>query len=173
MVAGALIVLIVGLKYGLPVLLVAFPFAAGGANFILDTVDGDLLIPLGLSDPVYQTIDKSADWVTYVFMVIAARRWPIWRIVLGLFIFRSVGQALFFITGDELMFFFFPNFLEPLFLAYATIRFFRRDGAHEFYRRHIVVIWVVVVLYKLQDEWITHVANVDRSDLIQQLLPPW
>ncbi|MEX2447061.1 MAG: hypothetical protein WD734_06945 [Dehalococcoidia bacterium] len=163
------IALIVALKYLLPVALIPFPFFAGWANFVLDTVDGDLLIPLGLSDPVYQRIDKSADWVTYVFMVAAAWRWPIRRIVVALFLFRSVGQALFFVTGDEIVFFLFPNFLEPLFLAYATILFFRRSDGHAFYRRHIVVVWAIVVLYKMQDEWITHVGNVDRTDLLRGL----
>jgi hypothetical protein len=28
----------------------------------------------------------------------------------------------------------------------------------------------VIVIYKLQDEWITHVGNIDRSDLLRQLL---
>ena len=42
---------------------------------MLDAVDGDLLILLGLSDPVYQQVDKSADYVTYVCMVAAAWRW--------------------------------------------------------------------------------------------------
>ena len=31
------------------------------------------------------------------------------------------------------------------------------------------MIWVFVVAYKLQDEFITHVANVDRSELIGRL----
>ena len=41
---------IVVAKFAIPVLIVRFPFAAGWANFVLDTVDGDLLIPLGLED---------------------------------------------------------------------------------------------------------------------------
>lgn len=168
-----LIALVVALKFGLPVLLIPFPFAAGWANFVLDTVDGDILIPLGLSDPVYQRLDKSADWVTYVFMVVAAWRWPIRWVVVALFLFRSVGQALFFITEDELMFFFFPNFLEPLFLAYATIRVFKREEPYAFYRRHLLWVWAIVILYKMQDEWITHVGNIDRSELLGRLLPPW
>jgi hypothetical protein len=160
---------LVALKYLLPVLLIPFPFAAGWANFVLDSVDGDLLIPLGLPNEVYQRIDKSADWVTYVFMVAAAWRWPMRRVVIALFLFRSIGQALFFVTEDEFVFFLFPNFLEPLFLGYATIAFFKGGGAPGFYRRHIIAIWAIVVLYKMQDEWITHVGNVDRTDLIRGL----
>jgi hypothetical protein len=45
-VAG--IALIIAAKFALPLLIIRFPFAAGWANFFLDGVDGDLLIPLGL-----------------------------------------------------------------------------------------------------------------------------
>jgi hypothetical protein len=63
----------------------------------------------------------------------------------------------------------FPNFLEPLFLAYATIAFFKETNAYAFYQKHKIIIWAVVIGYKLQDEWITHIANVDRSELILKL----
>ena len=108
------IVVIIGAKYLVPVLLVPFPFAAGWANFVLDTIDGDLLIPLGLEDATYQPIDKAADYVTYIFMVISAwrGRWPILKWIVAFFVLRTVGQALFFITGNEAIFFYFPNFLE-------------------------------------------------------------
>ena len=165
----ALIAVVVAAKYLLPLLLIPFPFLAGWANFVLDSADGELLIPLGLSDPVYQQIDKSADYVTYAFMVVAAWRWPLRRVIVALFALRTVGQALFFITGNEIVFFFFPNFLEPLFLVYATILFFKRSEAPAFFARYAIVIWVFVVAYKLQDEFITHVANVDRSELIAKL----
>lgn len=164
-----LIGLIVAAKYAIPLLIIPFPFAAGWANFVLDTVDGDLLIPLGLEDGTYQLIDKSADWATYVGMALAARRWLIKRTVLALFAMRTVGQLLFFVTGEEIVFFFFPNFLEPLFLIYATIRHFRPERVGEIYTRYRTPIWVFVVLYKLQDEWITHVGNIDRTETIKSL----
>ena len=53
------VAVIIAAKFAIPVLIVRFPFAAGWANFVLDTVDGDLLIPLGLEDPTYQLIDKA------------------------------------------------------------------------------------------------------------------
>jgi hypothetical protein len=165
-----LLAVIIGLKFALPALIPRLPFAAGWANFVLDAVDGDILIPLGLDDFWYQRIDKLADWVTYVFMVIAGRKWPVGRWLLILFGVRTVGQALFFVTGDERAFFLFPNFLEPLFLIYATIRVVKKDEAGAFYGRHRLAVWAVVVLYKLQDEWILHVANIDRTDFVRRHL---
>ena len=166
---AALVLLVVALKYLLPLLLIPFPFAAGWSNFVLDSVDGDILVPLGLEEGLYQNVDKSADYVTYICMVIAAWRWPLRRAVIALFALRSVGQALFFLTGEEIVFLLFPNFLEPLFLAYASIAFLKRSEAPAFFERHAVAIWLVVVCYKLQDEYVTHVANVDRTELLGRL----
>ncbi|HEV7200061.1 MAG TPA: hypothetical protein VGO32_04575 [Candidatus Limnocylindria bacterium] len=177
----AAIVLIVAAKFVIPLLIIRFPFAAGWANFVLDGIDGDLLIPLGLPNDIYQPVDKITDWVTYVAMVVVGYRsqWPIRRLMLGLFLFRSIGQVAFLLTGEELFLALFPNFLEPLFLVTATILAWQRVVRHNpdwreasfaFLRRHRWPIGILIVVYKLQDEYFTHVANVDRSDFLQQLL---
>jgi len=165
------IVAIIAAKVLVPVLIVPFPFVAGWTNFVLDTVDGDLLIPLGLEDSTYQPIDKAADYLTYIFMVVAAWKgsWPILKWVIGFFVLRSVGQLLFFITDNEAVFFYFPNFLEPLFLIYATILFFKKDEAPAVFHRRRIPIAIFIFLYKMQDEYITHIGNFDRSELIQDL----
>ncbi len=175
------IALIVVAKFGLPLLIIPFPFAAGWANFFLDGVDGDLLIPLGLPDAIYQPVDKIADWVTYVAIVVVAYRndWPTRRLMLGLFLFRTVGQVSFLLTGNELLLAVFPNFLEPVFLVTATIlaweRAIRRlpnwrERAFAVLGRYRWLIGTLIVVYKLQDEYFTHVANIDRSDFFRQLI---
>lgn len=164
---------IVALKFLIPVGIVFSPFWFGWANFVLDTIDGDILIPLGLDDSIYQPVDKLADWATYIAMVVAAYRyrWPIRRWVLGLFLFRSVGQTLFLATGGETWLFVFANYLEPIFLIYATAIFFTHsvEGGHAWFHQHRVVIIVAVIIYKLQDEYVTHIGNIDRTDLIINL----
>lgn len=175
------IVLIIAAKFGLPLLIVPFPFAAGWANFFLDSVDGDLLIPLGLPNETYQPVDKITDWVTYVAIVVVGFRnaWPTKRLMLGLFLFRSIGQVGFLLSGNELLLAFFPNFLEPLFLVTATILAWERVIRHlpdwqergfAILHRHRWLIGTLIVVYKLQDEYFTHVANVDRSEFFQRLL---
>ena len=172
--------LIVAAKFLVPLLIIRFPFAAGWANFVLDGVDGDLLVPLGLPNETYQPVDKITDWVTYVAIVIVGFRneWPTRRLMLGLFAFRSIGQVGFLLTGNELLLAAFPNFLEPLFLVTATILAWERTVRHlpdwqergfAILRRHRWLIGTLIVLYKLQDEYFTHVANVDRSDLFTRL----
>lgn len=168
-------------KIVLPLLIIPFPFAAGWANLVLDSVDGDLLIPLGLDPAVYQLLDKSTDWLTYVAMVVVGfrNRWPIRWLLLGLFIFRSIGQLAFLLTENEILLALFPNFLEPLFLVTATLLAWNRTVRHRVdwrerafgtLRRHRWVIGLLIVLYKLVDEWITHIGNVDRTDWFRDLL---
>jgi len=166
-----LTILIITLKFLIPLGIVFSPFYFGWINFILDTIDGDLLIPLGMTDANYQPIDKIADWATYVGMVFASwrLRWKIRKWIYGLFIFRSIGQIVFLLFGDERIFFIFPNFLEPLFLIYATVVLFKKGSAYEFYLRHKIWIWLFIIIYKMQDEWITHIGNIDRSDILQSL----
>lgn len=175
------IALIVAAKFALPLLIIRFPFAAGWANFILDSVDGDLLVPLGLPNETYQPVDKVSDWVTYGAIVVLGYRnaWPTRRLMLGLFLFRSVGQVGFLVTGNELLLAAFPNLLEPLFLVTASILAWERAIRHlpdwqaqgfAVLHRHRWLTGTLIVLYKLQDDVFTHVANVDRSDFLQQLL---
>ncbi len=172
--------LIIFLKFALPVMIPFVPFLAGWGNFVLDTIDGDLLIPLGLADTTYQPIDKIADWATYIGMVVLAykMRWPFKTLVMGLFVFRSIGQLLFLLTRKELVFFLFPNFLEPFFLIVVSMLAFQRvvrrhkqwrEQAYQAVFRYKWLIGLFVVVYKMQDEYITHVGNIDRSELIQRL----
>jgi hypothetical protein len=165
-----LVVAVIAAKFLLPVAYLRFPFAAGWANFALDSLDGDILIPAGLDPGLYQTLDKAADWVTYLFIFLWAWRRPIRREITATFALRTVGQAMFFATHDEMMLFFFPNLLEPLFLVYVTIGRFRGgDRAQAIYRAKRVVIWLCILAYKFQDEWFTHVANVDRTEFLKGL----
>lgn len=128
-------------------------------------IDGDILLELGISDYNYQSIDKFADFVSYFFMLLLGMRWSIKKIVIVLFAFRAIGQILFFATRDELMFFYFPNFLEPLMMAYSLILFKRGSDKKAFvtYKKHLFLIWFIIIAYKLFDEWHLHFANIDLS----------
>jgi hypothetical protein len=68
---------VIALKFVVPSLMPRLPFFSAWGNYVLDSVDGDVLLELGLSDETYQTIDKAADYYTYIVMVIVGRRWRI------------------------------------------------------------------------------------------------
>lgn len=165
----ALATLVVSLKFVVPSLMPRFPFVGAWGNYVLDSVDGDVLLELGLPDETYQTIDKAADYFSYVIMLIVGIRWRIKRLVVLLFVHRTIGQALFFTTRNELAFVSFPNFLEPLVLVY-TLLLARHQGreaqAYAGYRRHRAPIWSAIIAYKLWNEWMLHVANADLSQRV-------
>ncbi|MEK7521431.1 MAG: hypothetical protein AAB599_01355 [Patescibacteria group bacterium] len=153
------------LKFLVPVLLLWFPFQAVWGNYFLDVIDGDILLELGLSDPTYQTIDKVADWFSYVFMLILGLRWRIKKTIVALFVYRTIGQFLYFKTGNELMFFYFQNFLEPLVMVYSLILFKQgnEEKAYKTYKKHFILVWGIILAYKLWNEWYLHFANIDLS----------
>ncbi len=160
---------VIALKFVVPSLMPRFPLFGAWGNYVLDVVDGDVLLELGLTDETYQTIDKAADYYSYVIMLVVGLRWRIRRLVALLFIYRTVGQALFFLTRKEIVFLYFPNFLEPLVLIY-TVLLSRHNGresqAYASYQRHRGPIWIILVGYKLWNEWYLHLANIDLSERI-------
>lgn len=157
-------ILIIAAKFILPVIFLFQPLAIW-ANYFLDIIDGDLLMGLGLSDYTYQTIDKAADYFSYIFMLILGLRWRIKKPVLILFIYRTIGQLLFFITRNEQFFFIFQNFLEPLLLVYTFLIFKTKSepNAYKLYQLHRTKIWLGIVIYKVINEWYLHLANIDLS----------
>lgn len=161
-----LIYLIIALKFIVPALMLKFPFVGAWGNYFLDVIDGDILLQLGLSDYTYQTIDKFADYFSYIIMLIVGLRWRIRKLILILFIYRTVGQILFFLTRNELVFFYFQNFLEPLVMAYTLLLLLNKgheDKAYISYRKHLLLIWTIIITYKVWNEWYLHFANIDLS----------
>ena len=146
-----------------------FPVVGAWSNYVLDSIDGDVLLELGLSEETYQTIDKAADFYSYLIMLIVGLRWRIRILIVLLFMYRIVGQLLFFKTRQEIVFVAFPNFLEPLTLAY-TFLLWRAKGSEErayaAYRNHLGRIWILIIAYKLWNEWYLHYANIDLSSRV-------
>ena len=157
--------IIILFKFLVPLFILKFPFQAVWANYILDVIDGDILLSLGMQDSLYQTIDKIADYFSYIIMLVVGLRWRIKKLILIFFIYRTIGQILFFITRNELVFFYFQNFLEPLFMAYSLILFRQKSEEKTYvtYKKHFFLIWAIIIIYKIWNEWYLHFANIDLS----------
>jgi len=157
--------IIIFLKILVPFSMLKFPVFGLWGNYFLDVVDGDILLSLGLTDAAYQIIDKLADLVSYIFMLILGLRWSIKKTIIILFAYRFIGQILFFITGNELVFLYFQNFLEPLMMIYALILFRQKSDkkAYATYKKYFILIWAIVLIYKIWNEWYLHFANIDLS----------
>lgn len=161
-------VVVVALKFLVPPFMLLFPFPAVWINYALDVVDGDILMQFGMNEFTYQTIDKAADYFSYIFMLILGLRWRIRRTIVVLFVYRTIGQVLFFVTRNELVFFYFQNFLEPLVMIYVLLLFKQgsEEKAFQTYKRHFLLIWVIILVYKIWNEWYLHFANIDLSTLL-------
>lgn len=155
------------LKVLIPASMLIAPVFGLWGNYLLDIVDGDILQALGLSDSLYQTVDKSADLISYVFMLLLGLRWHIKKTIIILFIYRLIGQILFFTTHNESVFFYFQNFLEPLMLVYVLLIWKQKSEKSAFvtYKNHWKLIWTIVIAYKLWNEWYLHLANIDLSTI--------
>lgn len=157
---------IVLLKFLVPLVMLKFPFLGAWGNYFLDVVDGDILLELGMSEYFYQTIDKVADYFSYIVMLVLGFRWRIKTTIIVLFVYRTIGQLLFFATRNEMMFFVFQNFLEPLVMAYSLLLLLKKgneEKAHVLYKKHFLVIWITIFSYKVWNEWYLHFANIDLS----------
>lgn len=160
-------IILIVLKIAIPATMLIFPLFGMWGNYLLDIIDGDLLQGLGISDNLYQTIDKTTDLISYFFMLALGLRWHIRKTIIILFVYRFIGQILFFTTRNEMVFFFFQNFLEPLMLIYVLLIFKQKSEtkAYQTYQKHLKIIWVIVIAYKLWNEWYLHLANIDLSTL--------
>lgn len=160
--------LVILLKFLIPLIMLKNPFLGAWGNYFLDVIDGDILLELGLSDSLYQTIDKVADYFSYIIMLLVGIRWRIRKIIIILFIYRTIGQVLFFLTRNELMFFIFQNFLEPLVMVYSLLLLLKKgneEKAHATYKKYLLLIWGIIILYKVWNEWYLHYANIDLSSI--------
>jgi hypothetical protein len=163
---GQLIVIIViAAKYILPLVILKYPFAASLTNFILDSIDGDVLMHFGMPFATYAIVDKAADWVTYLAMFWVGRKWEIGRTITFLFIYRTIGQFAYFATGNDLLLFIFPNFLEPLFIIYSFLLFKDKKKAYARYKKYILPIWVGIIIFKMWNEYNVHLGHRDLSSI--------
>ncbi len=159
------VIIVVLLKFTLPVVFFWFPFQASWVNFILDSIDGDILMHYGLDSATYQTVDKLADYVTYIFMALVGYKWKIGRTIIALFIFRTIGQVLFFTTGNDIYFMIFQNYLEPLFMVYSFLLYKYKKNAFKIYKKYIVPIWIGIISYKMWNEYNVHLGKRDLSEI--------
>lgn len=151
------------IKFFLPLTIFKFPFISSWLNYFYDTADGDILMHFNMNSNLYQLIDKSADYLTYIVMLYVGLGWKIRNTVITLFIYRTIGQILFFINSNDLFFFIFPNFLEPLFLIYSFLIYKYKNKGHIIYKNKLYIIWSLIIVFKMWNEWSLHVSRNDLS----------
>lgn len=160
-------VIVVGLRFLLPLFIPRFPLPAIIACLVLDGIDQTIFQTFGFDPPGYQNYDKAMDlfYLSIAFLS-SLQNWThsgAVSISRFLFFYRMVGVMAFEITGVRTLLLVFPNTFEYFFIAYELVRL--RWDPRRFSRRFWILvaagIWVFV---KLPQEYWIHVAQLDFTD---------
>jgi hypothetical protein len=172
--ATVVLVVVVGLRFLLPLFIPRWPLPAVLACLVLDGIDQSVFQAFGFDPPGYQNYDKAMDlfYLSVAFLA-SLQNWTrscavsISRV---LFFYRMVGVMAFEISGARTLLLVFPNTFEYFFIAYELVRLRwdpRRFGTR-FWVMTAAGIWIFI---KLPQEYWIHVAQLDFTDTWQEV--PW
>jgi len=165
--ATLVFVVVVGLRFLVPLLIPKWPLPAVLACLVLDGIDQSIFQAFGFDPPGYQNYDKAMDlFYLSVAFLSSLQNWTRGTAVSisrFLFFYRMVGVMAFEITGERTLLLVFPNTFEYFFIAYEVVRL--RWDPRRFGRRFWILtaaaIWILV---KLPQEYWIHVAQLDFTD---------
>ena len=124
--ATVVFVIVVGLRFLLPLFIPRFPLPAIFACLVLDGIDQTIFQTFGFDPPGYQNYDKAMDlfYLSIAFLS-SLQNWTRSSAVgisRFLFFYRMVGVMAFEITGVRTLLLVFPNTFEYFFIAYEVVR---------------------------------------------------
>lgn len=141
-----------------PLLIFFNPLLASIGSLILDGVDGILFFRAGYKWQTYNLVDKIMDYWWYIFILIYSINLPIFTIILVLFVYRTIGQAIGLVTMKEKYYIFFPNILEWFFDFFIVIQLF--GFAHLFSSGNFnIIILGLSSCIAFYIEWRTHIKR--------------
>jgi hypothetical protein len=174
--AGAIVI---GLRLIVPITILRWPLNGAIVSAILDAVDVVLvdLIARFVRTPAgfgarYAQIDKWLDAHYLAVEAVESRRWPETlerRIALALVAHRLVGVAAFEVTGNRRLLIAFPNLFEN-FYWYVLVRRLLRPGRPLKGPGEAARVLTLLLIPKLAQEWILHVAELHPWQLIRSAI---
>ncbi|MCR4277361.1 MAG: hypothetical protein NUV87_04510 [Candidatus Roizmanbacteria bacterium] len=153
--------LIVALRVLVAPLVFIWPLLSVILSFFLDVIDIEFASRRVLTLSKYERYDKALDTWWYInVMIFAWFQMPNYRyILLILFVFRTIGEMIFFIKNDRRIFFLFPNFFENIFfLIFFSIYF--KPLHFLLSEKYIYFSLSVVIIAKIFQEWWVHIALI-------------
>lgn len=142
-------------------LIFVWPLPAIILSFFLDVIDIEFASRKVLTLSEYERYDKALDlWWYFNAMIFSWFHLPNYRfLLLILFIFRTVGEIVFFIKNDRRIFFLFPNFFENIFfLIFFSIYFRQLNFLLD--RKFIFFSLSIAIITKIFQEWWVHIAQI-------------
>lgn len=160
MMWGPIVVIL--LRLIVPFSIFRWPLAGGIACLLLDACDVILITFFNQGDfKNYPGTDKYLDTYYLFFEFIVSFKWKnklARKTSIGLFIYRFLGVVLFETLKIRALLFVFPNLFENFYLFYlALLKFYKKDIVTS--KKRITVILVILLVPKLFQEYILHVAE--------------
>ena len=145
---------------GILILFVINPITAILINIVIDFADGPLYkYYFKFSRKMAQYFDKLWDYIYYIalMVLIINLNLQMWWILFILFIYRSVGEIIFFINGNKKIFIYFPNIFEYYTLGFLFIKKLQEITFINSYM--IISIFIMITIFKIWNEIFLHKQN--------------
>jgi hypothetical protein len=167
----AVFLVVLALRFGIPLFIPRFPLPAILAALVLDAADQTIFQQLTeLNLDGYQNYDKALDifYLTIAFLAVY-RNWTnttAINVARFLWYYRLFGVWLFEVFQERWILFVFPNTFEYFFIAYVAIG--TQWDPRRLTQRAVIgmaaFIWIFV---KLPQEWWIHIAQNDFTDFMK------
>ena len=163
---------VVGLRFGIPLLIPRFPLPAIVAALVLDAADQTIFQQYtDLNLDGYQGYDKALDIFYLAIAYLSTVRNWLDPVAFGaarfLWYYRLVGVVLFELLDSRALLLVFPNTFEYFFIAYEAVRCMwdpTRLRKRQIYLT-VAFIWIFI---KLPQEWWLHIAQNDFTDFVKR-----
>lgn len=147
-------------------LIFIWPLTAIILSVFLDLIDADFAHKV-ISKKLYEIVDKNLDlWWFINIMIYSYINYPDYKIYLLIFfIYRVVGQLIYYVSGNRKILLLFPNFFEwVFFLIFLGKNYYPSIiTGQTFY-----LILLVIFFVKIFHEWFLHVADLSiREDFFK------
>jgi hypothetical protein len=169
---AAILVVVVGARFLVPLLIPRFPLPAILACLVIDAADQSIFQQFtDLNLDGYQSYDKALDiyYLTIAYLSVI-RNWPAdgaLKVAMFLWYYRLVGVMAFELSGARWLLMVFPNTFEYWFIAIEAVRTrYRPDRVSQ--RGLILTAAAIWIFIKLPQEWWIHVAQLDFTDFMKE-----
>src|SRR5262245_45687010 len=170
----AIFVAVVAARVVVPLGIPRYPLPAALATLVIDGLDQTIFQTFtGLDLSTYQQYDKALDvYYLSIAYVATLRNWTsldAFGISRFLYYYRLVGVVAFELTQIRALLLVFPNTFEYFFDFYEAVRvrWDPRRMSRGLLLGAAAFIWIVI---KLPQEWWIHVAQLDATDLIKEVI---
>lgn len=146
-----------------PISILRFPLFGILASIYVDSADWKVIgVTSDNLDYIYQNWDKAMDLYSFLFILWIVYKWKdTWarNTAFGFFIYRMLGDVLFWITSWKPIFFFFPNVFENFVILCLVTFWLTKKKKLNFSLVQKTIMLGVLIIPKLINEYFQHLLD--------------